>query len=391
VTEKKRLLIVDDEAAMRRILQVAFEKAGYQTVVAESGPQALQFLSDQPFDCVLTDVTMPGMTGYQLQVQIAQEFPQIPVVIMTAYGTIPEAISAIRRGAFEFVPKPFDLENLKKIIKAAVQEGAQVATPKTSKKASSKGDFIAESPAMKSVLETVDQVADSKATVLITGESGTGKEVVAKRLHQISGRKNEAFIATSCAAIPETLLESELFGYEKGAFTGAQGSKAGRFELAQKGTLFLDEIGEVPLPIQAKLLRVLQEREFERLGATKSTQIDVRLITATNRDLEREVEVGTFRLDLLYRLQVIEIHLPPLRERPEDILPLSQHFVAKFSAENGRPALQIGPDFEQALLAYAWPGNVRELSNAIERSVVLTAPTADQLSVKGLPKSLHAA
>jgi two-component system response regulator AtoC len=389
LSSSKRILIVEDEASMRRILEVSLGKAGYETSTAENGQVALQILSQHTFDCVLTDVTMPGLSGYKLQTEIADRWPQTPVIIMTAFGTIKEAVSAIRNGAFEFVTKPFDLDQLKRIVKAAVS--SERKTPKRVVGARGKTDFIAESPQMKDVLQTIRQVADAKASVLITGESGTGKEVVAKLLHEFSGRAQKPFIACSCAAIPETLLESELFGHEKGAYTGADTAREGRFEAANSGTLFLDEIGEVPLSIQAKLLRVIQEREFERLGANESTKVDVRLVTATNRDLETEVSNGTFRLDLLYRLQVIEIPLAPLRERAEDILPLARYFLTHHCAENDRSALEIAPGAEHALMSYHWPGNVRELGNAIERAVVMSPQGARELEAASLPKSLRAA
>ncbi|MCC7102678.1 MAG: sigma-54-dependent Fis family transcriptional regulator [Fimbriimonadaceae bacterium] len=383
------LLIVDDEPNIRRILQVAFEKAGIETVVAENGLQALRVLETGPVSGVLTDVTMPEMTGFELHDQIIARWPDLPVIIMTAYGTIPQAVAAIRKGAYEFITKPFDLDSLKKIVKSALGETPAPRAKRGAKKG--KATFIAASPAMKEVEKLVQQVADTRATVLITGESGTGKEVVAKLLHELSPRAGQPFIAASCAAIPESLMESELFGYEKGAFTGAQGSKPGRFELANNGSLFLDEIGDVPPLIQVKLLRVLQEREFERLGATAPTKVDVRLITATNRDLHQMVEDGAYRLDLLYRLQVVEVHLAPLRSRVEDVGALASHFLAKFSAENGRSLSTISQDAMRRLEAYAWPGNVRELSNAIERATVLAAKEETVLEVSHLPSALRQA
>ena len=383
------LLIVDDEPNIRRILQVAFEKAGIETVVAENGLRALRVLETGPVSGVLTDVTMPEMTGFELHDQIIARWPDLPVIIMTAYGTIPQAVAAIRKGAYEFITKPFDLDSLKKIVKSALGETPAPRTKRGAKKG--KATFIAASPAMKEVEKLVQQVADTRATVLITGESGTGKEVVAKLLHELSPRAGQPFIAASCAAIPESLMESELFGYEKGAFTGAQGSKPGRFELANNGSLFLDEIGDVPPLIQVKLLRVLQEREFERLGATAPTKVDVRLITATNRDLHQMVEDGAYRLDLLYRLQVVEVHLAPLRSRVEDVGALASHFLAKFSAENGRSLSTISQDAMRRLEAYAWPGNVRELSNAIERATVLAAKEETVLEVSHLPSALRQA
>ncbi len=270
---------------------------------------------------------MPGLSGYELLREAQALHPDMPVIVMTAYGTIPEAIQAIRDGAHEFVTKPFDLEGLKRIVESVVK-------PRKSREPSKSGsplkeEIISASPAMTEVLRIVDQVADSRATVMIGGESGVGKEVVARALHCRSSRSREPFVAVSCAALPETLLESELFGYEKGAFTGAMAAKAGRFEAADGGTLFLDEIGEIPFSVQVKLLRALQEREIERLGSSKTVPIDVRVVTATHQDLHQAVEQGTFRLDLLYRLQVIELTIPPLRERTLDIVPLSRAFLGQ--------------------------------------------------------------
>ena len=391
MSEKKRILIVDDEANLRRILQVAFEKAGYQAFVPEDVPSALRCLSVEAVDCVLTDVTMPGRTGYELLADIKEKYPAIPVVIMTAYGTIPQAVQAIRDGAFEYITKPFDLVPLKKVIASAMETRAEASL--NTKKASGdvKVPFIAQSKAMMQVAETVVQVADSKATVLITGESGVGKEVVAKALHTCSSRSSKSFVAVSCAALPETLLESELFGYEKGAFTGAVGSKTGKFEQAHQGTLFLDEIGEIPISIQVKLLRVLQEREFERLGATSPTRVDVRLVSATNRDLHEAVDAGIFRLDLLYRLQVVELFISPLRDRLEDIVPLANHFLAKSVADNGRSAMALSDSAQSALQGYRWPGNVRELQNAMDRAVALAKPTVELIEADLLPSNIRGA
>jgi DNA-binding NtrC family response regulator len=385
---KKQILIVDDEQNIRRILQVAFEKAGYAVQTAEDAHSGLAILKAGGVDCLLTDVTMPGMTGYELLREAKAIQPDLPVVVMTAYGTIPHAVQAVRDGAFEYVTKPFDLEALKKVMTSAMDVPSESPVRRKKSEGGGRRSFIAESPAMKDVFATIEQVADSKATVLITGESGAGKEVVARALHDLSTRSARPFVAVSCAALPETLLESELFGYEKGAFTGAQGAKIGRFEAAQEGTLFLDEIGEIPLPIQVKLLRVLQEREFERLGSSKPTKVDVRLVTATNRDLHQAVDEGVFRLDLMYRLQVVELHIPPLRERTEDIQPLAAHFLAKYAKENDREALHITDEALAVLHRYSWPGNVRELENTMERATVLSPIDQAELSVKLLPASL---
>jgi len=391
--EKVKILIVDDEPNIRRILEVSFDKAGFHPVVAEDVAQALELLDEHAFGCVLTDVTMPGMNGYELLREVRERDASLPVVIMTAFGTIPQAVQAIRDGAFEFVTKPFDLEALKRVVQSALdweepEAASKSARGRTRKRARS---LIAVSPAMRGVVEMAEQVADSRATVLITGESGVGKEVVARLLHDASGRSDKAYVPVSCAALPETLLESELFGYEKGAFTGAQGAKPGRFEMAHEGTLFLDEVGEIPPSIQVKLLRVLQEREFERLGARKPTKVDVRLVTATNRDLRDAVDQGTFRLDLLYRLQVVEIHIPPLRDRLDDIRPLAEHFLAKYAAENQREALAIGDEALEVLQRYAWPGNVRELENTMERAVVLSRQGDRSLSSALLPPTIREA
>lgn len=386
---KKRILIVDDEPSLRRILEASFEKHGWAAGSAESAEVALTLLERERFDVVLTDVTMPGMSGTELLSRIRGRWPELPVIVMTAYGTIPQAVQAIRDGAFEYVTKPFDLDRLRKVAQAALSERkGRRATSRSAAPLADEPALIAESPEMKKVLEIVDRVADSRATALITGESGTGKEVVAKRLHRLSPRREHPFVAVSCAALPETLLESELFGYEKGAFTGAETAKPGRFEVADGGTLFLDEIGEIPLSTQVKLLRVLQEREFERLGSNRPVRVDTRVIAATNRNLQRAVDEGRFRLDLLYRLQVVEIHLPPLRERPGDILPLARHFLARQSALNDRRLTEIAPDAERALLAYSWPGNVRELENVIERAVVLADRDAIAMTAADLPPHL---
>lgn len=389
---KRHILVVDDEQNIRKILKAAFERENYRVTAAEDGAGALKAIqNDETIDVVLTDVLMPGMTGVELLSQIRERRDDLPVLIMTAYGTIPQAVEAIRAGASDYITKPFDLDNLKRIV-------AQF-TPKRFKRdakarptgARATTHLIAESPKMKEVLRLVQQVADSRATVLITGESGTGKEVVAKTIHELSSRAENPFVAVSCAALPETLLESELFGYERGAFTGADTSRRGRFEVADTGTLFLDEIGEIPVSIQVKLLRVLQERQIERLGSSVPIDVDVRLIAATNRDLQKAVQEGIFREDLLYRLQVLHIELPPLRERAEDVLPLARHFIAKFALENGASLEEVDREVERALQRYHWPGNVRELENVMERAVVLAPKDKSVLTLELLPPSLQTA
>jgi len=388
MSSKGTILIVDDEPNIRLVLQAAFEKAGYKAFVAEDAPSALESFDQNKPQCVLTDVTMPGRSGYELLRDIMSRSPETPVVIMTAYGTIPQAIQAIREGAYEYVTKPFDLDALKRIVASAFDSKGQTNVRSARTSVVSAPTFIAESHSMKEIASTIQQVADTRATVMIGGESGVGKEVIARALHTSSTRSHKPFVAVSCAALPETLLESELFGHEKGAFTGADKAKPGRFELAHEGTLFLDEIGEVPASVQVKLLRVLQEREIERLGSGKPQKVDVRVVTATNRNLRDAVAEGMFRLDLLYRLQVIEIVIPPLRERVEDILPLAQHFLNKYCEENSRPQMQIDHDAQRQLLQYRWPGNVRELENVVERAVVLAAPGELALTAALLPGTL---
>ncbi|GMV36616.1 MAG: transcriptional regulator [Fimbriimonadales bacterium] len=394
MTERKTtILVVDDEQNIRRILQAALERDGYRVLTAESGLVALDMIKSEPVDLIITDVMMPDMDGVELLSHISETLPDAAIILITAYGTIPQAVSAIRMGAHDYITKPFDLEVLRNVVANSLADRADSKRnqKRRSRKAAAPTDFVAESPAMRQVLEIVEQVASSRATVLLTGESGTGKEVVAKMIHERSPRSGKPFIAVSCAALPETLLEAELFGHEKGAYTGAVGRREGRFELADGGTLFLDEIGEVPLSVQVKLLRVIQERELERLGATKPVRVDVRLVAATNRDLQQAVDEGSFRADLFYRLQVVHIELPPLRDRPEDIRPLALRFVQKYCAENAREPLALADEAIEALLTYRWPGNVRELENVIERAVVLARPDAQAIGPELLPQSLRAA
>jgi two-component system response regulator AtoC len=386
------ILIVDDEANIRRILQAAFERDGYQVLTAESGRHAVDVLAAHNAQIMISDVVMPDMDGTELLAYVHENQPDLIPIMMTAYGTIPQAVAAMRMGAFDYVSKPFDLDLLRKIVANALEERS-APQPKASRRRSGTGEtkLIAVSPEMCAVIELADQVAESRATVLITGESGTGKEVVARFVHERSSRAGKPFVAVSCAALPETLLEAELFGHEKGAYTGAVGQRPGRFELASGGTLFLDEIGEVPLPMQVKLLRVLQEREIERLGGTKPIRVDVRLVAATNCDLQQSVEAGTFRTDLFYRLQVVHLELPPLRKRRADIQPLAEHFIRKYCEENGRNIAGIDEAALAALQKHKWPGNVRELENVIERAVVLSSPDASLITPDLLPPGLKAA
>ncbi len=384
------MLIVDDELNIRRVLERAFLKEGYHVHLAEGGHQALRILQETPVDVVLSDVVMPDMSGLELLKQIRADYPQTAVVMMTAYGTIPMAVEAIRAGAYEFLTKPLDLETLRKVVRnALLEQGGQSRAEKKGKPPKKQTVFIGQSRAIREVLETVERVADTRASVLITGESGTGKELIARMLHEKSSRANGPFVAVSCAAIPETLIEVELFGAVKGAYTGADTDRIGKFESASGGTLFLDEVGEIPLLIQAKLLRVIQEREIQRLGSNETIPIDVRLITATNRDLEKEISAGNFREDLYYRLKVVHLHLPPLRERPEDIPLLAEYFVRKYAEENGRALRTLNPETLRILQNHCWKGNVRELENVIEASVVLAPPNVEELLPEHLPAQMR--
>lgn len=383
------ILIVDDELNIRRVLERAFTKEGYQVYTAEGGHQALRILEETPCDLVLTDVVMPDMTGLELLKRARQKYPNLQVILMTAYGTIPMAVEAMRAGAFDFLTKPLEMEVLRKVVRNALQEPTTAKPTERKPSRRKQVTFIGESPAIKQILETVERVADTRTTVLITGESGTGKELIARMLHERSSRAHKPFVAVSCAAIPETLLEVELFGAVKGAYTGAETDRIGKFEAANGGTLFLDEVGDIPPLIQVKLLRVLQEREIERLGSNAPVPIDVRLVAATNRNLQEAVDAGAFRSDLFYRLQVVHIHLPPLRERREDIPLLARYFLQKFAAENGRALREISPEAMELLQNACWRGNVRELENVIESAVVLAPPEATTLLPEHLPPTLR--
>ncbi|HWP30226.1 MAG TPA: sigma-54 dependent transcriptional regulator [Fimbriimonadales bacterium] len=386
---KSKILIVDDENNIRKILVAAFERAGWTAVAEENAEAALSKLEEGSYHLILTDVLMPGMNGMEFLNAVKQKHPEIPVIVMTAYGTIPQAVEAMRAGAADYITKPFDLEQLKKTIAFWLRTQNKRTPTRPREEKTCLENIVAVSQPMKNVLDFVQRVADSRATVLITGESGTGKEVIARAIHRCSARANAPFVAVSCAAIPETLLESELFGHEKGAFTGADHARPGRFEMADGGTLFLDEIGEVPPLIQVKLLRVLQEREFERLGGRNPIRVDVRLISATNRDLQEAVEERTFRQDLYFRLQVLQIEIPPLRERRDDIAPLALHFLNKYAPENGSSMRELDPEALRCFLDYPWPGNVRELENVIERAVVLAPKNIERLTPEFLPMGIR--
>jgi len=372
--EKKQILVVDDEANLRRVLTAQLSRDGYEVHTAPDGEAGLAVLREHHIDLVITDLRMPKMDGLELLRQALRSDPQLPVVILTAHGTVDNAVEALKTGAFDYITKPFDQAEVRTIVKKALRTRDLAETEATREEpregAGARFGIIGESEAILGIYTILERVANTPTTVLITGESGTGKELVARALHENSSRKERPFIKVNCAAIPKDLMESELFGYERGAFTGAVTSKPGRFELASGGTLFLDEIAEIPVEMQVKLLRVLQESEFERVGGIKTIRVDVRLVAATNRDLKREIAAGNFREDLYYRLNVVPIALPALHERVTDIPLLSAHFVDKFNARLKKHVSGIEPDAMDRLVSYGWPGNIRELENVLERAIL---------------------
>lgn len=370
------MLIVDDEKNSRYGLSVLLSDSGYSVMTASNGFQAMELVAESQPDVVLADLKMPGMSGIELLKKIKEYSPEIPVILITAYATVPSAVEALKLGAEDYLIKPVNVDELEILI-SRVMEKVRLANEvrELRRKIRERYKFaniVGNSPQMQAVMKTVIDVADSKATVLIQGESGTGKEVIANAIHYYSSRRDKPFIKVSCAALAETVLESELFGHERGAFTGAITTRKGRFELAHQGTLFLDDIAEISPSIQVKLLRFLQEHEFERVGSSHSIPVDVRLVAATNKVLRDLVEKGTFREDLYYRLNVITINLPPLRERVGDIPLLVDHFIKKYARENNKGVDGITPEALRILKKYPWPGNIRELENVIERAVVLT-------------------
>jgi two-component system, NtrC family, response regulator AtoC len=381
------VLIVDDEINIRRVLAAMLKREGYEVTTAADGEQALQVLEKTPVHVVVTDLVMPRLGGMELLRRVAAEYPDIPAIVITAHGSVDSAVAALKAGAFDYITKPFEQDELKKVIAKAARAHDLERQNVHGHPGEDGAPLVGRSSAMRALYDMVARVADSPSTVLITGESGTGKELVAKALHRGSSRRDKPLIKVNCAAIPKDLVESELFGYEKGAFTGAVGSKPGRFELADGGTLFLDEIGEIPVEMQVKLLRALQESEFERVGGIKTLRVDVRLIAATNRDLKALIQDGRFREDLFYRLAVVPIELPPLRERREDIPLLVEHFIEKYDRRLGKRVTGMEDEALALLLGYAWPGNIRELENLMERSVLFAdGPT---IEAHALPDTLR--
>ena len=386
------ILIIDDEATQRDVLTGYLKKKNFNIYSASSGTEGIAITKTKPVDIIFSDFKMPGLSGLEVLEQVNKINPEISFVIVTAYGTVENAVKALRLGAYDYISKPIDLEELELMIERIIENKnlkSENELLKTQLKDKYKiSSIVSFSSKMEVVLNIAGRVADSKANVLITGENGTGKEVLAKSIHYLSGRKDLPFIAINIPALSETLLESELFGHEKGAFTGADKMKKGRFELANTGTIFLDEVGDIPQVTQVKLLRVLQEHQFERVGGTEMIETDVRIITATNQDLEKKIKEGTFREDLYYRLNVVPIKIPPLRERKEDIIPLIEAFLSKYTEENNRSKMEFSKEAIDLLMKYTFPGNVRELENVVERAVVLTRDsviTKDDLpmSIKG--------
>jgi two-component system response regulator PilR (NtrC family) len=372
-----KILIVDDERSMREFLSILLEREGYAPETAENSLSALKLLSENEYELVISDVNMPGLDGIGLLGKIKAHSPDTAVMMITAFSTTEQAVEAMKHGAYNYISKPFKVDEIKLLVRNAIEKRQLIReNARLRVQAEAKNSFsglIGKSRKMTNLYEIIEKVSPTSATIMISGESGTGKELAAKAIHFNSDRSEQPFIAVNCGAIPETLIESELFGHVKGSFTGAVSDRPGLFEQANRGTLFLDEIGEVPLLLQSKLLRVLQERELRRVGGGETRKIDVRIITATNRDLESQVSEGTFREDLYYRLNVVEIIMPPLRERPEDIILLADHFYKKHTGQISPKSGILSPEAVEFLWGYQFPGNVRELENIIERAVALGA------------------
>ena len=395
MTENKgHILIVEDEASLREITAERLSEHGYRVTQADTGETACSLLADFAFDLVITDLRLPGMDGMAVIEKARELYSEIVAVVVTGYGTVPDAVAAIKRGASDFVTKPFQFDHLLHILASTLEqrrlksENAYLRSQLQERYGFQ--DIIGQSPAMLELFKVLETVSNTMSTILLTGETGTGKELVARAIHHNSSRAQEKFVPLNCGAIPETLLEAELFGHVKGAFTGAIANRPGRLKQADRGTLFLDEIGTMSTNLQSKLLRVLQEREFERVGDTQSTKVDVRFIAATNSDLAEMIKLGRFREDLFYRLNVIPIHLPPLRDRREDVPLLVQRFINKLGQEQepARANIRISQEAMRRIMAFDWPGNIRQLENTIERILVLT-PGQSQLDISDLPLELQ--
>jgi two-component system response regulator PilR (NtrC family) len=382
-----RILVVDDEPSMRELLQIVLRREGYSVRLAENGRSALASLEKEPADVLISDIKMPDMSGVDVLREAKRLDPDLVGIMVTAFASTETAVEALRLGAYDYLTKPFDVDELKAKVRNALERRVlrqeNVLLKRALRSASEFSNIIGRSPVMHAVFDLIETVAPTNSTILITGESGTGKELVARAIHFNSLRHERPFVALNCGALPETLLESELFGHVRGAFTGAAVNKKGLIETAERGTVFLDEISEMSPMMQVKLLRVLQERKFRRVGGVEETDADIRIIAATNRDLGRMVEEGKFREDLYYRINVIPVQLPPLRERKEDIPVLAEHFLAKYRTQMGKPPIGVSPDALQALETFDWPGNVRQLENIIERAVALER--GPSIQIESLP------
>jgi two-component system NtrC family response regulator len=387
------ILIVDDEKNYLVVLEALLGPEGYEIITTDNARDALRLVRESDLDLVITDIKMPGMNGMVLLEECKKIMPELPVIMMTAYGTIEMAVEAMKNQAYDYITKPFQNEQLKLTVKKALDNYRLIKQNKLLSEALSDrfkfGNIIGKSKPMIEIFDSISKLAQARASVLITGPSGTGKELIAKAIHYNSPRKDRPFISVNCGALTETLLESELFGHEKGAFTGAVAMKKGRFELSDRGTLFLDEIGDMPPPLQVKLLRVLQEMEFERVGGTRTIKVDVRVLSASNRNVKEDVANELFREDLFYRLNVMNIEVPPLRERIDDIPLLVKHFIEKYRGDEGKSKIELSPDVWKILYNYSWPGNIRELENVIERAVVLNP--GGLISLEDLPEELAGA
>lgn len=385
---KTKVLLVEDDIALSDVLLEAIALKGHNGQAVSSAEAALELLKNEEFDVIVTDINLPGMTGLDFLPHCFRLRPNSYVIVITGYGTIEKAVEAMKRGAADFITKPIALSDLTSVIQVGSENSTRKKATQSRSVSSSSTKIICKSPVMLRLLDTIASIATYNSTVLITGETGTGKELIARAIHEQSPRSERELVAFNCAAVPEQLLDDELFGHVKGAFTGAQTAREGRFERADKGSLFLDEIGDMTLPLQSKLLRVLQEREFEKIGSSKPIKVDVRVIAATSANIDEMIQKGTFRADLYYRLNVINLKIPPLRERVEDIPPIAQHLLWRFCDSAGLPKKTISDDAFQALCMYRWPGNVRQLQNAMERAAAFTGG-APEIHLTDLPEEVR--
>jgi two-component system response regulator AtoC len=385
------ILVVDDDQNIRRVLKDLLGKEGFNVLTASDVDKALPLIDQQDLDLIVTDLKMPGKSGMDLLTLCHEKRPAVPVIMITAFGNVEAAVAAMKKGAYDFITKPFDENELLNVIEKAISESEMNKELISTyfDKETHFSQIIGKTPVIQQVFQTIQKIAPTDSTVLITGETGVGKELIAREIHLGSQRRDHPFVKVNCAAIPETLLESELFGYEKGAFTGAVTNKPGRFEIAHKGTILLDEMGEIPLHLQAKLLGVIQDKSFDRVGGVKTIRVDIRIIAATNQDLQSAVQSGKFRSDLFYRLNVVPIHIPPLRERKDDLIPLVGYFLKIFTAKYCKKINNVSPEVMATFSNYDWPGNIRELENVLERMVLMSE--TDTLTLDQLPAEIRGA